>query len=100
MTPSAQKKPSKQQFLMRIEDVSVIRGRGTVVTGPIEQGTVTVGDAVEIVGAGTKPITSVVTGVIVSHKIIERGHVGNTVGVLLRGVDSSKVTPGQVLRAT
>jgi elongation factor Tu len=100
MTASAQIKRPKQQFRMRIEDVSSIRGRGTLVTGRIEQGTVAAGDGVEIVGPGAKPTASVVTAVTVSGKLIERGHPGDTVGVLLRAVDPNKVTRGQVLRAT
>ena len=100
MTATAQKKPPKQQFRMRIEDVSSIRGRGTLVTGPIEQGAVAVGDGVEIVGPGAKPTASVVLAVTMSGKLIERGHAGDTVGVLLRAVDPNQVTRGQVLRAT
>ena len=100
MTASAQKKPPKQQFRMRIEEISVIPGRGTLVTGPIEQGAVAAGDGVEIVGPGAKRIASVVNAVIVSGKIIKRGRAGDTVGVLLRAVDPNQVTRGQVLRAT
>jgi elongation factor Tu len=99
MTASAEK-PSKQRFRMRIQDVSSIRGRGTLVTGPIEQGAVAAGDGVEIVGPGANPTASVVLAVTVSGKLIERGHAGDTVGVLLRGVDAKQVTRGQVLRAT
>jgi elongation factor Tu len=99
MTASAQKLP-EQRFWMRIEDVSSIRGRGTLVTGPIEQGAVAVGDGVEIVGSGAKPTASVVTGVYMSGKVIERGHAGDTVSVLLRAVDPNQVIRGQVLQAT
>jgi elongation factor Tu len=116
MSESAHKKPPKRQaaaqpgvnqavathgqFRMRIEDISSIRGRGTLVTGPIEQGAVAAGDGVEIVGSGAKPTASIVLAVTVSGKLIERGHAGDTVGVLLRGVDANKVTRGQMLRAT
>jgi elongation factor Tu len=100
MTASAQNKPPKQQLRMRIEDISSITGRGTLVTGPIEQGSVASGDGVEIIGPGADPIASVVLAVIVSGKIIKRGRAGETVGVLLRGVDPHHVTRGQVLRAS
>ena len=99
MTASTQNKPPEQQFRMRIEEVRSIPGRGTLVTGPIEQGAVAAGDGVEIVGSGAKPIASVVTAVFVSGKVSERGHAGDTVGVLLRAVDPNQVTRGQVLRA-
>jgi elongation factor Tu len=99
MTASAQK-PPKQQFRMRIEEISTIPGRGTLVTGPIEQGAVAAGDGVEIVRPGAKPIASVVNGVIVSGTIIKRGRAGDTVGVLLRAVNANQVTRGHVLRAT
>ena len=99
MTEVAQKKPSRQHLRMRIEEVAVITGRGTMVTGPIEQGAVTAGDAVEIVGPGAPPITSVVTLVSMSRRKIERGRAGDTVGVLLRAVDPDRVAPGQVLRS-
>ena len=97
---STQNKPPEQQFRMRIEEVRSIPGRGTLVTGPIEQGAVTAGDGVEIVGSGAKPIASVVTAVLVSGKVSERGHAGDTVGVLLRAVNANQVTRGQVLRAS
>jgi elongation factor Tu len=100
MTASTQNKPPEQQFRMRIEEVRSIPGRGTLVTGPIEQGAVAAGDGVEIVGSGAKPIASVVTAVFVSGKVSGRGHAGDTVGVLLRAVDPNQVTRGQVLRAS
>src|SRR3977135_828337 len=89
-------RPKDQPFLMPIEDVFSISGRGTVVTGRIERGTVKVGEEVEIVGF--KPTEKkVVTGVELFRKLLDSGVAGDNVGVLLRGVEKSDVERGQVL---
>jgi elongation factor Tu len=84
-------------FLMSIEDVFSIKGRGTVVTGRIERGVIKVGEEVEIVGLNEKPKKTVVTGVEMFNKILEEGQAGDNVGCLLRGVEKSEVERGQVL---
>ena len=83
-------------FLMPIEDVFGIKGRGTVVTGRVERGTVNQGDDVEIVGHGEVRKT-VATGLEMFHKILDSSEAGDAVGVLLRGVDRDEVERGQVL---
>ncbi|MDQ4075309.1 MAG: elongation factor Tu, partial [Chloroflexota bacterium] len=83
-------------FLMPIEDVFSIKGRGTVVTGRIERGTVKVGETVEIVGLKDTQATTV-TGVEMFHKMLDQGEAGDNVGVLLRGVGREEVERGQVL---
>jgi elongation factor Tu len=89
-------RPKDKPFLMPIEDVFSISGRGTVVTGRIERGVVKVGEEVEIVGI--KPTTkSVVTGVEMFRKLLDQGEAGDNVGCLLRGVDREGVERGQVL---
>jgi elongation factor Tu len=89
-------RPKDRPFLMPIEGVHSISGRGTVVTGLIERGTIKVGDDVEIVGLG-ETRKSVVTGVETYRKILERGEAGDNVGCLLRGIDKDAVERGQVL---
>ena len=84
-------------FLMCIEDVFSITGRGTVATGRIEQGVVTVGEKVQIVGLSDKVEETTVTGVEMFQKTLERGEAGDNVGVLLRGVDKDGIERGQVL---
>jgi elongation factor Tu len=85
-----------QPFLMPIEDVFSISGRGTVVTGRIERGVINVGDEIEIVGIrDTKK--SVCTGVEMFRKLLDRGEAGDNVGILLRGIDREGVERGQVL---
>jgi elongation factor Tu len=84
-------------FLMPIEDVFGIKGRGTVVTGRIERGTVNVGDEVEVVGMQRATRKTVVTGVEMFRKILDRGEAGDNVGCLLRGVEREEVERGQVL---
>jgi elongation factor Tu len=84
-------------FLMPIEDVFSISGRGTVVTGRIERGVVNVGDEVEIVGFGAKAEKSTVTGVEMFRKLLDRGEAGDNVGCLLRGIKKEDVERGQVL---
>ena len=84
-------------FLMSIEDVFSISGRGTVATGRIERGVVNVGDAVEIVGISNEIKNTVVTGVEMFRKQLERGEAGDNVGALLRGVDKDDIERGQVI---
>jgi len=86
-----------QPFLMPIEDVFGIKGRGTVVTGRIERGRVKVGDQVEIVGLRDKTQTTVVTGVEMFRKTLDEGLAGDNVGCLLRGIEREDVERGQVL---
>jgi elongation factor Tu len=74
-------------FLMPVEDVFTITGRGTVATGRIETGIANTGDAVEIIGMGAEKLTSTITGVEMFRKILDRGEAGDNVGLLLRGVD-------------
>ena len=89
-------RPRDQPFLMPIEDVFSISGRGTVVTGRIERGIIKVGEEVEIVGI--KPtVKSVVTGVEMFRKLLDQGEAGDNVGCLLRGIDREAVERGQVL---
>ncbi|RMD91323.1 MAG: elongation factor Tu, partial [Alphaproteobacteria bacterium] len=85
-----------QPFLMPIEDVFSISGRGTVVTGRVERGVVTVGDEVEIVGLHPTKKT-VVTGVEMFRKLLDRGEAGDNIGALLRGIGKDEVERGQVL---
>ncbi|MBC9876909.1 elongation factor Tu [Bradyrhizobium sp. INPA01-394B] len=89
-------RPRDRPFLMPIEGVQSISGRGTVVTGLIERGTVKLGDEVEIVGLG-ETRKSVVTGIETYRKILEQGQAGDNVGCLLRGIDREAVQRGQVL---
>jgi len=84
-------------FLMPIEDVFGIKGRGTVVTGRIERGTIKVGDSVDIVGMREETRTVVVTGVEMFQKTLDQGIAGDNVGCLLRGVERNEVERGQVL---
>jgi len=86
-------------FLMSIEDVFSITGRGTVGTGRIERGVVNVGDEVEVVGLGQHKKT-VVTGVEMFRKELDRGQAGDNVGLLLRGIDKNDLERGQVLAKT
>jgi len=84
-------------FLMSIEDVFGIKGRGTVVTGRVDRGMVKVGDTVEIVGLRDKSRTTVVTGVEMFRKTLEEGQAGDNIGCLLRGIERDDVERGQVL---
>jgi elongation factor Tu len=84
-------------FLMSIEDVFGIKGRGTVVTGRIERGVVKVGETVEIVGLAREARSTVVTGVEMFNKLLDQGQAGDNVGCLLRGVERAEVERGQVL---
>ena len=84
-------------FLMPVEDVFTITGRGTVATGRVERGTVKVGDTVEIVGLMEKPRSTVVTGVEMFRKLLDQAVAGDNIGALLRGVERKDVERGQVL---
>ena len=84
-------------FLMSVEDVFSIKGRGTVVTGRVDRGTVKVGEEVEIVGLRDEVIKRVVTGVEMFHKILDYGQAGDNIGCLLRGIDRDEVERGMVL---
>ncbi len=89
-------------FLMPIEDVFSITGRGTVATGRIERGVINVGDSVEIIGMqkeGEKPLVSTVTGVEMFRKILDRGEAGDNAGILLRGIDKEAIRRGMVICA-
>jgi elongation factor Tu len=87
----------EKPFMMPVEDVFSIKGRGTVVTGRIERGMVKVGEAVEIVGLREKSVSSVVTGVEMFHKTLDQGQAGDNVGLLLRGIDREDVERGMVI---
>ena len=85
-------------FLLPVEDVFSISGRGTVATGRVERGTIKVGDVVEIVGlTNDKPQTTTVTGVEMFHKMMDQAEAGDNVGLLLRGIDKKGIERGQVL---
>ena len=92
------KRETEKPFLMPVEDVFSIKGRGTVATGRIEQGKVNVNDEVELVGIGeTRKV--VVTGVEMFHKLLDEGMAGDNVGLLLRGIEREEIQRGQVLAA-
>jgi elongation factor Tu len=84
-------------FLMPVEDVFSITGRGTVATGRIETGVANTGDAVDIIGMGAEKLTSVITGVEMFRKILDRGEAGDNVGILLRGIEKSDISRGMVI---
>ena len=86
-----------KDFLMPIEDVFTITGRGTVATGRIEAGIANTGDAVEIIGMGDEKLTSTITGVEMFRKILDRGEAGDNVGLLLRGIEKSDIRRGMVI---
>ncbi|MDR1155213.1 MAG: elongation factor Tu [Bacteroidales bacterium] len=88
---------NEKPFLMPVEDVFSITGRGTVATGRIETGIVNTGEEVEIVGLGAEKLKSVVTGVEMFRKILDRGEAGDNVGLLLRGIDKKEIKRGQVI---
>jgi len=87
----------EKDFLMPIEDVFSIKGRGTVVTGRIERGTLKLNDPVEIVGLMDKPLATVATGIEMFHKQLDQGMAGDNAGILLRGIDREQVERGMVL---
>jgi elongation factor Tu len=84
-------------FLMPVEDVFTITGRGTVATGRIETGIANTGDPVEIIGMGAEKLTSTITGVEMFRKILDRGEAGDNVGLLLRGIDKADIKRGMVI---
>src|SRR5690348_6146069 len=84
-------------FLMPVEDVFSITGRGTVATGRIERGVINSGENVEIIGMQDKKLTSTVTGVEMSRKILDRGEAGDNVGLLLRGIEKTDIWRGMVI---
>jgi elongation factor Tu len=86
-----------QPFLMPVEDVFSITGRGTVATGRIERGVINSSDPVEIIGLQEEKMTSVVTGVEMFRKILDRGEAGDNVGLLLRGIDKADIKRGMVI---
>ena len=87
----------EKDFLMPVEDVFTITGRGTVATGRIETGVINSGDPVEILGMGDEKLTSTVTGVEMFRKILDRGEAGDNVGLLLRGIEKSDIKRGMVI---
>jgi len=84
-------------FLMPVEDVFSITGRGTVATGRIESGVIKIGEAVDIIGLGAEKLKSVCTGVEMFRKILERGEAGDNAGLLLRGIDKKDICRGMVI---
>jgi len=84
-------------FLMPIEDVFSITGRGTVATGRIEAGIINTGDPVDIIGMGEEKLTSTITGVEMFRKILDRGEAGDNVGLLLRGIEKTDIKRGMVI---
>ena len=91
------KRDIDKDFLMPIEDVFSITGRGTVATGRIETGVANTGDSVDIIGMGAEKLTSTVTGVEMFRKILDRGEAGDNVGLLLRGIEKSDIKRGMVI---
>jgi elongation factor Tu len=91
------KRPVEEAFLMPIEDVFSIEGRGTVVTGKIEKGTVKIGEPIEIIGLEPKIKEAVVTGLEMFHKLLEYAEAGENVGILLRGIKKTDIKRGQVI---
>jgi elongation factor Tu len=90
-------RPVDQPFLMSVEDVFSITGRGTVATGRIERGRIKVGEAVEIVGLIPQPLNSVVTGVEMFRKLLDEGEAGDNAGLLLRGIEKTMIRRGMVI---
>jgi elongation factor Tu len=84
-------------FLMPIEDVFSITGRGTVATGRIETGIANTGDPVEIIGMGAEKLTSTITGIEMFRQILDRGEAGDNAGILLRGIEKSQISRGMVI---
>ncbi|MBT8236623.1 MAG: elongation factor Tu, partial [Bacteroidia bacterium] len=91
------KRDIEKDFLMPVEDVFTITGRGTVATGRIETGIANTGDAVDIIGMGAEKLSSTVTGVEMFRKILDRGEAGDNVGILLRGIEKSDISRGMVI---
>ena len=92
-------RPVDQPFLMSVEDVFTITGRGTVATGRIERGVIKVGDNVEIIGFNEEPLTSTCTGVEMFKKLLDRGEAGDNAGILLRGIEKTQIRRGMVICA-
>ena len=90
-------RPVDQPFLMSVEDVFSITGRGTVATGRIERGRIKVGEGIEIVGLMEKPLTSTVTGVEMFKKLLDQGEAGDNAGLLPRGIEKNQIRRGMVL---
>jgi elongation factor Tu len=90
-------RPVDQDFLMSVEDVFSITGRGTVATGRIERGVIKVGEEVEIVGFNETPLKSVCTGVEMFRKLLDRGEAGDNAGLLLRGIEKADIRRGMVI---
>ncbi len=90
-------RPVDMPFLMSVEDVFSITGRGTVATGRIERGRIKVGEAVEIVGLMEKPLSSTVTGVEMFKKLLDEGEAGDNAGLLLRGIEKTQIRRGMVI---
>ena len=90
-------RPIDQAFLMSVEDVFSITGRGTVATGRIERGVIKVGEEVEIVGFNESPLKSVCTGVEMFRKLLDRGEAGDNAGILLRGIEKADIRRGMVI---
>ena len=90
-------RPVDQAFLMSVEDVFSITGRGTVATGRIERGRIKVGEPVEIVGLIEAPLTSTVTGVEMFRKLLDSGEAGDNAGLLLRGIEKTQIRRGMVI---
>jgi elongation factor Tu len=93
------KRPKDQPFLMPVEDVFSIKGRGTVPTGRVERGVIKPGDEIELVGLHHEPRKTVATSLEMFHKILDEAEAGDAVGVLLRGIDRDEIERGQVLAA-
>ncbi|HOU67873.1 MAG TPA: elongation factor Tu [Paludibacteraceae bacterium] len=91
------KRDIDKPFLMPVEDIFSITGRGTVATGRIETGIIKVGDEIEIIGLGAEKLKSTVTGVEMFRKLLDKGEAGDNVGLLLRGIDKTQVKRGMVL---
>jgi elongation factor Tu len=90
-------RPIDKPFLMPVEDVFTITGRGTVATGRVERGVVKVGDPVQIVGLKDEPMSSVATGVEMFRKLLDQAQAGDNIGLLLRGIQRNEVERGQVI---
>lgn len=88
---------NEKPFLMPVEDVFSITGRGTVATGRIETGVINTGEEVQIIGLGAEKMKSVCTGVEMFRKILDTGQAGDNVGILLRGVDKNEIKRGMVI---
>ncbi len=91
------KRETDKDFLMPVEDVFSITGRGTVATGRIERGIVNSGDAVDIIGMGAKDLKSTITGVEMFRKILDKGQAGDNAGLLLRGIEKTDIRRGMII---